>query len=276
MNRLLGFDGGQQLQAEDWVFIQDATEDTIKAIIKGLGATAPVIVSGMVVTIADGNVTVTEGYLFKDDEIFYVPAAIFVDLGESYTLNLAPNITTGEARTFKDTSTHNVYQYRRYIAGYSSSFVAGTIPFPASNILGLITQHVLGFVPVTPVQYVKYRTVIFAASALDQPVTLIPAPGLSQAILVSSIAAKITPTSTLDVGEQELDIFYGTDNTEVGVGIIPNAFLTSTTQTLYRMDPIDQAMYKNQPISAQLSGEEAPSSGIASIQFYCYYIVITL
>jgi hypothetical protein len=276
MDRLLAIAGGQPLRSNDWDFIQDATAETIAALVGGLmGTTGACIVKGLVITVGDGEIAVSEGVLFKDAELFYVPSVLFEDHGETWSLYLTPSTTTGETRTFKDSSTHNVYQYRRYAVGYAASIPGGSIPFPGSNLLGLITQHVLGYVPAIPTQYVKYRTVSYASSALDQVVTLIPAAGVGKVIKVISIAAKINPVTPLNVADQNLNLFYGTDNTEIGVGIFPTSFLEATGEYVYDMLPSSLAMYKNQPVSAQLSAEDAPT-GIANIQFYCFYVVISM
>ena len=64
--------------------------------------------------------SVTEGYLYAAGEIFYVPAAHFSD-ASGCELYFAPNFSTTENRTFKDTTTHDVWAYREYQVLYQNS-----------------------------------------------------------------------------------------------------------------------------------------------------------
>lgn len=277
MNRLLAIAGGQPLRSNDWDFIQDATEDTIKSIVKGLiGTTGTIIITGLQVVIGDGDISVSDGYLYKDDEIFYVPAATFTDHGELWSLYLTQNITTGESRTFKDTSTHNVYEYRQYAVGYASALPDGAIAFPGTNLLGLITSHVLSQVPAAPSQLLKLTTVTYSVASLATAQVLMAAPGAGKAIKVISLSCWLSPTTPLNVGAQDLNVAYYDDESSSILGTFPNSFIESTTAKLRDMTETPADMYVNQAVQAQLSAGAVPVSGSGTIKFHCYYVIITL
>ena len=277
MDRLLAIAGGQKLKAEDWGFIQDANEDTFKSIVKGLvGNSTSIIITGLIAIIGDGVINVSDGYLFKDDEIFYVPSATFTDHGETWFLYLTPDITTGELRTFKDTSTHNVYEYRHYNIGYAASIPSGSVGFPGSNLLGLITNHVVAQVPAPPAQLVKYISTLYAVSVLNNAQILIPAPGVGIAVKVIGITAWLSPISTLNVGAQDLNVSYIDDDRHASIGSFPNSFVESNIAKMRDMTLAPDDIYLNQAVKIQLSLGAAVTSGSGSIRFHCFYVLISL
>ncbi|MCX6266548.1 MAG: hypothetical protein NTW16_04225, partial [Bacteroidetes bacterium] len=75
MNRLRALDGGQQLKANDWAFIQDATALTIKNLIEGLKGAGPCIVTGLDVDIDLDAMIISwkDGVIFDGDELCFVP-----------------------------------------------------------------------------------------------------------------------------------------------------------------------------------------------------------
>lgn len=147
MNRLLAIVGGQPLRSDDWAFIQDATVETIKALVEGLnGSTGACIVTGLEVTYEGDVVYVTEGVVFDGDEPCYVPSFSH-EVVEGHLLYLTLNYTTDEQRTFKDTTTHNVYGYNRYLTGYAASVPSGSIAIASlSNIRDSIKDYVISAV----------------------------------------------------------------------------------------------------------------------------------
>lgn len=137
MDRLLSISGGQPLRTNDWEFIQNVTEVILKAILNGLlPDETSFIVSGMAVT-ESGDISVAEGYFFDGTEICYVPAAGPFAEHDGYKLYMTPDITTTENRTFKDTTTHDVHQLRRYTCNWGATVPEGSIEL---NSLPMITK----------------------------------------------------------------------------------------------------------------------------------------
>jgi len=289
MNRLKAIAGGQPLRSNDWAFIQDATAETIKSLVIGLkGAAGACIISGLNVTYDSTYVYVSEGVFFDGEALCYVPAASFTIVGGSTdspdvgtdVLYLTPNTTTGELRTFKDTSTHNVYEYNHYSLGYAASAPSGSILLSAlDTIKGILTDYVIAAIPPAPagvdLMYVKKN---FSSDTLDQAQIVVPRPGAGKITKVVSMLAHVAPAagSHLELGTQNLNVFYGIDVTEVGIGAFPNNFMETTVGMTYDMVPSFGEMYENAYVSIGYSGETAPTSGSAVITIYCIYKVITL
>lgn len=121
MNQLLSIAGGQPLHVEDWALIQNQELLALATIINSLiGTNTACILTGMVCTNNGTTISVTEGYLFVANEIFYVPAVTF-PIVSGNVLYLVTNFSTTENRTFKDTSTHNVWAYRNYQIFYQAT-----------------------------------------------------------------------------------------------------------------------------------------------------------
>jgi hypothetical protein len=268
---------GQPLRPEDWEFIQNKTKEALGAIVTGLmGHTGTCIITGLVPTAGDGTMSVTAGILFIDNELFYVPAAFLSGYTETQSLYLVPDITTTELRTFKDLSDHDVYESRQYAVELASSCPPGGIPFPALNLLSMVTQEVVSHVPAPAAQLLKYATVTYAVSELHNARTLVTAQGAGTAIKVVSISAWIVPTSTVNVGVQNLDVMYLTDELHAHIGSFPNNFIESATSKMQDMLPEPSEMYVNNSVHVQLSSGTALNTGSANIKFHIYYVVITL
>jgi len=142
MDIVKSISGGQPLRTTDWEFIQNMEKLLLKAILTGLlPAETSFVVSGMVYTLEDA-VAVTEGYFFDGNEICYVPAASFTE-SESKRLYLVPAITTSENRTFKDTTTHDVWELRRYAVAYESSAPDDGILFNSLPMIGKLSAYIL-------------------------------------------------------------------------------------------------------------------------------------
>ena len=277
MNRLKAITGGQPLRSDDWSFIQDATADALSALVVGLkGSTGACIITGLGVTFGDGTVDVGEGVIFINGELFYVPSVRFDSHGETWIVYLTPNITTGESRTFRDTLTHDVYEYRQYAAGYGSSIPSGSIPFPGADILTLITSEVVSHVPAPPSQLLKYATVTYPVSSLNVAQPIIPAPGTGKAIKVISLSAWISPLSTISAGTQWLKIGYYYDDGSSSIGTFPHSFVVSAAAKMSDMIPAPSDITANQAVQVQLSDGTSPTSGSATIKFHCFYVIITL
>lgn len=287
MNRLKAIAGGQPLRSNDWGFIQDATSETIKNLVIGLKGTAGAcIISGLAVTYDSTHIYIAEGVIFDGEELCYVPGSSFVIVGGTgdsmvgtYLVYLSQNITTGESRTFKDTTVHNVYQYGRYSLGYAESVPSGGIALAGLDyILNIISNFVIAAMPPIPAGVdLMYVRKVFTADTLDQAQIVVPKPGAGKVTKVISMSARVVPGSThLEVGTQNLNVMYGIDVTEVGIGSFPNNFIEATTPTNYDMAPAPGQIYENAYVCIGLSGETAPISGSGEIIVYCLYKIITL
>ena len=151
MDRLLAISGnhGQPLRSTDWEFIQNVEKVLLKAILNGLlPAETSFIVSGMELTIGNGTAQVTEGYFFDGDEISYVPA-FNASEDENKRLYLVQNITTTENRVFKDATTADVWQIRRYQVVYATTQPVGSIVFNSLALIDKLTASILSNITVS-------------------------------------------------------------------------------------------------------------------------------
>jgi len=287
MDRLLAVESaeGQPLRPEDWKFIQDVSQETIKNILIGLNSPLCVI-HGLEITLDGSNLIISDGVFFDGEEVCYVQGATFDYHGESlgdiiggsgsWLLYLIPAITTGESRTFKDASENNVWQYRRYALGYAETIPDEGIQLSSlKTLLHYISKYVEENLP-TPSAGIdmKERKVTFSPDDLDQYMELIPTPGAGKVIQVISCSAKIIVTTPLNVGTQKLYVTYGTDITTPGIGEFSNGFLENPVTAIADMIPKPDRMYENQAVNVGLSLETRPSAGSASIVINVIYKII--
>jgi len=287
MNQLLAVltGVGQPLRPEDWKFIQDANLEIFKSIMNGLGA-QKCILYGLEVVVDGSDLIVSDGYIFDGDEISYVPGQTFVYHGDAivkvldgsgqWKLYLTQAITEGENRTFKDASTHDVWQYRRYALGYAETVPEGSTNLSSIKlILDLISEYVISVLPAPNLGIdIKERQVNFNPDDLDQYMELIPTPGAGKVIQVIACSAKIAVSTKLDVGTQKLFVTYGTDITTPGIGEFSNAFLENPLTAITQMIAHPDRMYENQAVNVGLSGETRPLTGSASITINVIYKII--
>jgi len=285
MDKLRSISGGQPLRVQDWELIQNSVKTVLKALTNGMQSEPrDCIITGMEVTIENGTISLTEGFYYDGQEIFYVPAASFAyqgniidGAGSSYfSLYIMEKITSSELRTFKDSSSHNVWEYRQYEVGYSDDVPStGVLYSDIPRLLNLQKDYFISQIPVTAetVQFVKK---VISSNDLDQYQVLIAAPGAGKVIQVISLSAMVTPTSVLNAGSQNINVFYGTDVTEVGIGYFSNQFIESGIKTSYQMTPVPGQLYENQSVGVGLSGETRPETGLAQFTFYIVYKIITL
>ncbi len=283
MDRLLAWpvNTGQPLRPEDWAFIQDTVQANFKALLLGLNAPA-CIIHGLVVNVASGTLSVGEGMIFDGEEISYVAPALFEFHGTpdsstgDWLLYLTQIITTGENRNFKNGETHDVWQYRRYEMGYAESVPPGSIAWSGLKLLiDCIAEYVADNLPPAAGGIeIKERRVSFSSDELDQLRILVPAPGAGKVIQVLSISCKNTVSSSLDVGNQLLNISYGDDPTTFAVGRFNNQFLESLTTAISECTYMPNRQYDNQPVIACYSGETKPLKGASVFTFIVLYKII--
>ena len=141
MDRLLNITGGQPLKVEDWELMQDQVKKTTAAIILSLMQEPACILTGMVFT--DGTtIYVSEGYVFDTDEVYYVPSVSFTK-DTHKTLYVIPDFSTTENRTFHDTTTHDVYGYRRYKIVYQTTDPGTGYAYnDLSTLLSLLLEYI--------------------------------------------------------------------------------------------------------------------------------------
>jgi len=170
MDILKSISGGQPLRTTDWEFIQNVEKALLKAVLTGLlPAEAHFIVCGMELTVA-GTVDVTEGYFFDGEEICYVPAVSFTE-NESKGLYLVEDIDTTENRSFKDGSTHDVWEIRRYVFAYESTPPSGGIVFNSLPMISKLSAYILSQITLnsnlTSLQTLSYLTGFAAATGFN-------------------------------------------------------------------------------------------------------------
>lgn len=169
---------GQPLRPEDWDLIQGATKGALSDVIKAFTATESVILWGLTVSSQGGQFTVTEGAIYTDREIFYVPGATFTTSVEKQ-IYLQSNITEEESRTFKDTSTHNVWQLRAYQLGYAVTIPQGAIAYLSIERLSSLQADLI-------FSYMDQRTKLVNLQSLTYANCFSTATGFNYAKLVGN------------------------------------------------------------------------------------------
>lgn len=287
MDKLLSIAGGQPLRSNDWVYIQDATEDVIREIINGLaGQVGAVIVKGCVVTTDETNTYISEGAVFDGDQIRHVPQANFTTQGAAqdnpgvgtWSLYLTPATTTEEQRTFKDDTQHNVWQHNAYTVGYAETVPEGSLAITGlDRLTDLITQRAVAAVPVPPAQVLSYLRKTISVGSMDQSQIVIPKAGAGKVIKIVSMTARIVPISTINADEQEIYVFYEDHADTPEIGSFPNNFLESPSPDICEMVPATAGrLYSNNDVRVALSTGDQPDSGSANVTFHVIYKIITL
>jgi hypothetical protein len=119
MDKLIFPNGGIRLHGDDFRFQDNAIREAFKGLLKGFQTTGSVIVlQGCGVTYAGSSATVSEGYVFFEDEISYLPAqTVNLNSGNSVVqmVNLVPDVFNDVAGSeeLQNGSTANTYQKRR-------------------------------------------------------------------------------------------------------------------------------------------------------------------
>lgn len=287
MNRLKAIAGGQPLRSDDWTYIQDAFVNVIKSLVEGMtDKTGVIIIKGLEVSTDATHTYVSEGVVFDGDELRHVAAASFETQGvvvdaqgnDAFRLYLTPSSTTSEQRTFKDTTLHDVWEQRIYTVGYAETVPTGSVWITGLERLpDLITDYVVSHMPASSsgadLLYIRKS---FNPDDLDQGMVVLPKPGSGKVNQVVSMMAYINPSTALQVGSQILNVMYGLDVTDTGIGSFPNNFLESSIPVSYDMTPAPGKMYPNEYVSIGLSAETRPDSGAATITIYCVYKIVTL
>jgi len=183
MNRLTEQSGGMPLELSDFRYIHDIYQGAFKAIIDGLRGVPGCIISGLQVTIEGSEITVTEGYYWDGQELFYVPA-YSGSYHAAYIPYIIEDFTASEQRTFANESSYNCYILRQYEVGYALTMPEDGIPITTSERLDDITDDqtrdviisamslntisghaydsgLAGFAPVTAYDYVQVSKNIF-------------------------------------------------------------------------------------------------------------------
>lgn len=287
MDRLRSLTGGQPLRSDDWGFIQNSIQEVFGQLVDGLKENSGAcIISGCEITTNydTEKITVSNGYIYASGEIFRVTGGTF-DLEElntdnpeqeAYQVFFKEAFTTSELRTFKDTTTKQVYELRRYETRYTDMPEQDWIAYP-DRLTEILSEHILAGVSAPPPQVlIKSTTAAIPAYNFDQYYTIINSPGEGKMIKVLGIAAKLDVTTKLEAGEQDLMVFYGDDSDSLKIGKFLNYLLESTNDIYFDMEKITDEMAVNQPVRVQWDNATAPASGSATIKFYCLYAIITV
>jgi len=126
------------------------------------------------------------------------------------------------------------------------------------------------------VKFIKVSLTSGQVAALGSAKTLLTAPVTSNnAYQIIDIKCAIYSSSALDVGTQDLEIYF--DGQSKFVGLVRNATLEASGQDCKGVQV--QAEHKvppNKALLCKLNGDANPSSGTATIDFYIIYKEITL
>lgn len=271
-------DLGQPLRSTDWDLIQGQSKMGFAATIQSLiGDNTQCILSGLVRQHVDATFEFSEGYVYAFGEIFHVPAATTSD-NKFHFFYVQEVIATQESRTFQDASIHDVWEMRSMAIGEDPAAIPpGAIAY--SDLLTLIQileADILSKVPggeVSPVTELNH-SFNFATHDLAQGALLLAAPGDGKIVRIIHCSAKITVTTKIECGNQQLNLAYGNDATSPDIGYFPNSFLESVKTNWLEMKPGSGYMAENTAIIVGLSGEADASAGNATIVLYCLYQIL--
>lgn len=117
MDKIIVQEGGMPLKIQDIGFIQDITKQAFKAVVDALHQGSSFILSGLIMTDNGTTITVSEGFYYDGDEIFYVQQGSWTKV-EGNKVILTRHDTTSENRVFFNSNSYDCYSHRRYILGY--------------------------------------------------------------------------------------------------------------------------------------------------------------
>lgn len=145
MNNLKTTDtGGFPLVLDDLRWQHEAYKEAFKGILSafGISPTQTFILSGCVRTVDVGTVTVTEGYVCIEGEVYYMPEQVYAETVD--TEYFAVNVTYDPAglKLFQDASSHDTYEIRQAQILVSDTPPAEhTTPIEAQTIFEVIQDN---------------------------------------------------------------------------------------------------------------------------------------
>lgn len=134
MDRIIVQEGGMPLKIQDIGFIHDIYKQAFKSIIDSLQPGASFILSGLDLTDNGTTITVSEGFYYDGDEIFYVQQGSWPKSQDDQVI-LTRQDTTSENRVFDNDVFNDCYSHRRYVLSYASSVPGGSLEFSAIDRL---------------------------------------------------------------------------------------------------------------------------------------------
>lgn len=137
MKRLVSTDlGGFPFVSDDLRFIESGVMEALSALVSPyIGSSNGLIISGCDRTIVGGNINISEGFIFLQGEIYYVPAQTVLDEGKTYNyFEVLENYDPAGEKQFQNSATHDTYAVR--IAQIVQS---DTLPVDAINYPNLDT-----------------------------------------------------------------------------------------------------------------------------------------
>jgi len=143
MNHLKTTDtGGMPLRLDDFRWIDDAQKEAFKATIKTLigSAEAAILFGCTIEDTEQGDVwTCTEGFVYFNDEIYYVEAhSVVHDSNWLYFIEEITYQTPEGLKTFEDAGQHETYEIRRAVLNSGSSQPASTALYNIDDVMTIL------------------------------------------------------------------------------------------------------------------------------------------
>lgn len=141
MNRLkTNIDGGFPLRLDDFRWTEEANKEALTGLVRALiGSEDGAKLYGCVVVDTEqGDVwTCSDGFIYMNDEIFYVAEQSIVNTGTLWFEELITYDASGN-KTFEDASTNDTYEIRRAQLATGASAPANTLAYNAPNVQKLM------------------------------------------------------------------------------------------------------------------------------------------
>lgn len=141
MNRLkTNIDGGFPLRLDDFRWTEEANKEALTGLVRALiGSEDGAKLYGCVVVDTEqGDIwTCSEGFIYMNDEIFYVAEQSIENTGTLWFEELVTYDASGN-KTFEDASTNDTYEIRRAQLATGASAPADTLAYNAPNVQKLL------------------------------------------------------------------------------------------------------------------------------------------
>jgi hypothetical protein len=132
MNKLItDIEGGFNLKMDDFRWIENGLIEALKGIVSPFVDENNIyILSGCELSITTNDITLTEGFVYWDGEIYYVPVQQQANLNKKFKyLQVDETFDPSGWRQFKDGIFHNIHAIRQLVLVQDSVLPTGTIPF---------------------------------------------------------------------------------------------------------------------------------------------------
>ncbi|MBN9293729.1 MAG: hypothetical protein J0G96_07110 [Flavobacteriia bacterium] len=132
MNRLTTtYNGGFNLKMNDFRWIETGLFEAFKGLASPLlNNNTQIILSGCSLSISGGTLTLTEGFIFLNNEVFFVPSQSEPDAGTTYKyFDVIESFDPSGLKEFKNGLTHDVYAIRRGKLIQSNTLPVGAVDY---------------------------------------------------------------------------------------------------------------------------------------------------